>query len=388
MILIQILIISPNSPNANYHKNNILKKKYNFMSNLNLNSALLYRDFINDTNLKKYKNYFKSPQLKANTTQTTMKNFIIKKNKTDMYKHYFNNCNNNNKNLLTQSSRNNKLNDNSNLIKSRCNSFNDFNSNINNIFINLKYSNNKKSQYVSPCHEKCNVENQQNKKKCTKKRNKSQALSSNKINCYTNNNSIGYKKSSINEINDNQIFNNMNLNLNITTESNYNNSYSLKNKRRISSNYCTNLKNKINNKIPCKSNLNKKRPCYLFIKSQNSSPPSTSRNNNKKNNHSTLLQNTSLKINLLKNNKIAKALKELFYFISNKSNQIDIFKINKNSFIIPDDIIKSVQYILQNCEQKKGTITIKEFILKGTILFDSLPFEDQIMILNFNNIDK
>ena len=378
--------LSP-SPNADYYKNDILKKKYNFMCNLNLNSPLLYRDFINDTNLKKYRNYFKSPQLKANTSQTTMKNIIIKKNKTNMYKYSFSNYNKNNKFLLNQTSRNNNLNDHSSFLKSRCNSFNDFNSNINNIFINLKYSNNKKNKYVSPCNEKCINENQQNKKKCTKKRNISQVLSSNKINCYTNNNSINNKKLSINETNDNPIINNMNLNLNITTESN-NNSYSCKNKIRSSCNFCKNVKNKMNNKIPYKNNLNKKRPCYLFIKSQNSSPPSTSRNKNLKKNHSTLLQNSNLKIKLLKKNKITEALKELFYCLSNKRNQIDIFKINKNNFIIPDDIIKSVQFILKNCEKNKGSVSIKEFILKGTILFDSLPFEEQIMILNLNNNDK
>ena len=369
--------LSP-SNEYNYKKNNMTKKRH-FMSNNNLNSPLLIKDFFYDTNLNKYRNNYKSPQHKANTTKTTMKNFIIKKNKTNMYKK---DSFINNKILLTQSSRNNNQSDYSSYIKPRCNSFNDFNSNINNIFINLKYSNNKKNHLGSPNHDKYNLEYHQNKRKYTKKRNISQALSSNKINYYTNN-SICNKKS-INETNDKPIINNMNLNVNITTDSN-NHSYSYKNKKKISSNYCTNLKNKINNKISCKSNLNKKRPCHLFIKSQNSSPPSTSRNMNKKKNHSTLLQNSSLTINLLKKNKIAASLKEVFYYLSNKSNQIDIFKINKNSFVIPEDIIKSVQYILQNCEKNKGCINIKEFIFKGTLLFDNLPFEEQIMILNFNS---
>ena len=87
----------------------------------------------------------------------------------------------------------------------------------------------------------------------------------------------------------------------------------------------------------------------------------------------------------MKKNKIACALKEIFYFLSNKNNKIDIFKINKNNFVIPDDIIKSVQCIIQNCEKNKNIINIKDFILKGTLLFDSFPFEEQISILNFTN---
>ena len=292
---------------------------------------------------------------------------------------------NNNKIILTQSSRNNNLNDYSNYIKQRCNSFNDFNSNINNIFINLKYSNNNKKKPTYGSFERFNFENNsvflsnQNKRKNAKKRNISHAFSTNRIN--SNTNSFGNKKT-INDTIDKAIINNMNLNLNITTESNNNNSYSFKNKKRINTTYCTNLKNKINNS---KSNMNKKRPCYLFIKSQKSSPPSTSRDKRKKKNHSTLLQNSNLTLNLLKKNKIAGALKQIFYFLSNKSNQIDVFSINKKNFIIPDYIIKSDLYIIHNCELNKRIITIKEFILKGTLLFDNLPFEEQMSILNYKN---
>ena len=105
----------------------------------------------------------------------------------------------------------------------------------------------------------------------------------------------------------------MNLYLNITTDGE-NNSYSYKNKKKITSNYCTNLKNRLNKRSCSKTNLNKKRPCYLFIKSQNSSPPSTSREQRKKNNHSTLVKNSSLNINLLKKNKITKILKDILLF--------------------------------------------------------------------------
>jgi hypothetical protein len=273
-----------------------------------------------------------------------MKNIIIKKNKTNMYKYSFSNYNKNNKFLLNQTSRNNNLNDYSSFLKSRCNSFNDFNSNINNIFINLKYSNNKKKQPIG-IFDRFHFENnsimlsQQNKKKNTKKRNISHAFSSNRIHSITN--SFGNKKS-INETIDKAIINNMNLNLNITTESN-NNSYSFKNKRKINNNNFANLKNKIINK--CSTNINNKRPCYFFVESQNSSSPSTSRGKIKKN-HNTLLQNSSLTINLLKKNKIVEALKEIFYYLSNNSDKIDVLKINKKNLIIPEEMIKPVQKII------------------------------------------
>ena len=219
-----------------------------------------------------------------------------------------------------------------------------------------------------------------NKKKKKKKRNVSNFLSSNKL----NSNSFGNKKS-INDTIDKAIINNMNLNLNITTQNN-SNSYSFKNKKKLNSNYCPNLKNNLNNKISSKSNLNKKRPCYLFIKSQNSSPPSTSRSKRRKKNHSTLLQNSNININLLKKNKITNSLKHIFYIISNKTNKIDISKINKNNNIfIPDDIAKSVLFIIQNCEKNKNIINNKEFILKGAFLFDCLPLDEQISILNYSD---
>ena len=375
--------VSPTNDNIN--KVNKMKKKYNFVNNISLNSHLFINELFNDANIKEgYLKNYKSPKNKANTTQATMKNFLIKKNKSNhIYKDSFSNNYNNNKILLTQSSRNNNLNDYSSYIKQRCNSFNDFNSNINNIFINLKYSNNKKKQPIG-IFDRFHFENnsimlsQQNKKKNTKKRNISHAFSSNRIHSITN--SFGNKKS-INETIDKAIINNMNLNLNITTESN-NNSYSFKNRKKLNNNYCINLKNKLSNKCS-KSNLNRKRPCNLFIKSQKSSTSSTSRNKRKKN-HSTLIQNSNLTLNLLKKNKIIGALKEIFYILSNKNNQIDVFKINKNNFIIPDDIIKSVLYIIHNCELNKRIVTIKEFVLKGTLLFENLPFEDQITILNYN----
>ena len=372
--------------NDSYNLNNI-KKKYDFFNNnISLFSPSIIREFFNESNIKRYKNNFKSPNDKSNTSQTTMKNFIIKNYKTNMHKDSF--INNNNKVLLNQSSRNNILND----YNQRCNSFNDFNSNINNIFINLKYSNNKKTSVEPMYLDKYNLDNNsyfkqhQNKKKITKKRNISYALSSNRIN---NSHSIHNKKS-MNQTTDKAIINNMNLNLNITTESN-NNSYSVINKKKFynsnnSSNNNSynniNVKNKISNKCSSKNNLNKKRPCYLFIKSQNTSPLSTSQKKKKKN-HSTLIQNSSLTIGLLKKNKIANSLKNLFLYLSNKNNQIDIFKINKNK--IPEDAIKLVQYIIHNCEQNQRIITIKEFIMKGTLLFDSLTTEEQISILNVRN---
>ena len=366
---------------------NNIKKKYDFFNNnISLCSPSIIREFFNESNLKRYKNNFKSPNDKSNTSQTTMKNFIIKNYKTNMYKDSF--INNNNKVLLNQSSRNNILND----YNQRCNSFNDFNSNINNIFINLKYSNNKKTSVEPMYLDKYNLDNNsyfkqhQNKKKITKKRNISYALSSNRIN---NSHSIHNKKS-MNQTTDKAIINNMNLNLNITTESN-NKSYSVISKKKFynsnnSSNNNSynniNVKNKISNKCSSKNNLNKKRPCYLFIKSQNTSSLSTSQKKKKKN-HSTLIQNSSLTIGLLKKNKIANSLKNLFLYLSNKNNQIDIFKINKNK--IPEDAIKLVQYIIHNCEQNQRILTIKEFIMKGTLLFDSLTTEEQISILNFRN---
>ena len=366
---------------------NNIKKKYDFFNNnISLCSPSIIREFFNESNMKRYINNFKSPNDKSNTSQTTMKNFIIKNYKTNMYKDSF--INNNNKVLLNQSSRNNILND----YNQRCNSFNDFNSNINNIFINLKYSNNKKTSVEPMYLDKYNLDNNsyfkqhQNKKKITKKRNISYALSSNRIN---NSHSIHNKKS-MNQTTDKAIINNMNLNLNITTESN-NKSYSVISKKKFynsnnSSNNNSynniNVKNKISNKCSSKNNLNKKRPCYLFIKSQNTSPLSTSQKKKKKN-HSTLIQNSSLTIGLLKKNKIANSLKNLFLYLSNKNNQIDIFKINKNK--IPEDAIKLVQYIIHNCEQNQRIITIKEFIMKGTLLFDSLTTEEQISILNFRN---
>ena len=366
---------------------NNIKKKYDFFNNnISLCSPSIIREFFNESNMKRYKNNFKSPNDKSNTSQTTMKNFIIKNYKTNMYKDSF--INNNNKVLLNQSSRNNILND----YNQRCNSFNDFNSNINNIFINLKYSNNKKTSVEPMYLDKYNLDNNsyfkqhQNKKKITKKRNISYALSSNRIN---NSHSIHNKKS-MNQTTDKAIINNMNLNLNITTESN-NKSYSVISKKKFynsnnSSNNNSynniNVKNKISNKCSSKNNLNKKRPCYLFIKSQNTSSLSTSQKKKKKN-HSTLIQNSSLTIGLLKKNKIANSLKNLFLYLSNKNNQIDIFKINKNK--IPEDAIKLVQYIIHNCEQNQRILTIKEFIMKGTLLFDSLTTEEQISILNFRN---
>ena len=376
------------SPINDSCKQNNIKKKYDFINNnISLYSPSIIREFFNESNLKKYKNNFKSPYDKSNTSQTTMKNFIIKKYKTNMYKDSFIN-NNNNKILLNQSSRNNILND----YNQRCNSFNDFNSNINNIFINLKYSNNKKTSADHMYLDKYNLDNNsyfkqhQNKKKIAKKRNISQALSSYRIN---NSHSIHNKKS-MNQTTDKAIINNMNLNLNITTESN-NNSYSVISKKKFynSNNNSNNnsynninMNKKFSNKCSSKNNLNKKRPCYLFIKSQNTSPLSTSQKKNKKN-HSTLIQNSSMTIGLMKKNKIANSLKNLFLYLSNNNNQIDIFKINKNK--IPEDAIKLVQYIIHNCEQNQRIITIKEFIMKGTLLFDNLTFEEQISILNFRN---
>ena len=376
------------SPINDSCKQNNIKKKYDFINNnISLYSPSIIREFFNESNLKKYKNNFKSPYDKSNTSQTTMKNFIIKKYKTNMYKDSFIN-NNNNKILLNQSSRNNILND----YNQRCNSFNDFNSNINNIFINLKYSNNKKTSADHMYLDKYNLDNNsyfkqhQNKKKIAKKRNISQALSSYRIN---NSHSIHNKKS-MNQTTDKAIINNMNLNLNITTESN-NNSYSVISKKKFynSNNNSNNnsynninMNKKFSNKCSSKNNLNKKRPCYLFIKSQNTSPLSTSQKKKKKN-HSTLIQNSSMTIGLMKKNKIANSLKNLFLYLSNNNNQIDIFKINKNK--IPEDAIKLVQYIIHNCEQNQRIITIKEFIMKGTLLFDNLTFEEQISILNFRN---
>ena len=367
------------SPRNESHKENSIKKKHNFLSNVNINSPLIMKDFFKESKLKKFKNNFKSPQHNHHS-QMIMKNFIIKKNKTNMYKDSF--IKNNNKALLSQSSKNNNKNNySSSFIKRRSGSFNDFNSNINNIFINLKYSNNKKNLVGQAYSDKFNLDGnsylnqQQNKKNSTKKRNISHALSSTKVKYSSN--SLEFKKS-INETIDKSSQNNMNLNLNITSENN--NSYSLKNRKKTKSNNSKPIKNKFNNKCSSKSNLNKKRPGYLFIKSQNSSPPSTSRK--KKKNHSTLFQNSSLTIGLLKRNKIANSLKNIFNFLSNKNNRIDIFKINKNNNI-PDDIIKPIQHIIQNCEQNQGAISSKEFIMKGSLLFDKLTIEEQISILNF-----
>ena len=367
------------SPRNENHKENSIKKKHNFLSNVNINSPLIMKDFFKESKLKKFKNNFKSPQHNHHS-QMIMKNFIIKKNKTNMYKDPF--IKNNNKALLSQSSKNNNKNNySSSFIKRRSGSFNDFNSNINNIFINLKYSNNKKNLVGQAYSDKFNLDGnsylnqQQNKKNSTKKRNISHALSSTKVKYSSN--SLEFKKS-INETIDKSSQNNMNLNLNITSENN--NSYSLKNRKKTKSNNSKPIKNKFNNKCSSKSNLSKKRPGYLFIKSQNSSPPSTSRK--KKKNHSTLFQNSSLTIGLLKRNKIANSLKNIFNFLSNKNNRIDIFKINKNNNI-PDDIIKPIQHIIQNCEQNQGAISSKEFIMKGSLLFDKLTIEEQISILNF-----
>ena len=367
------------SPRNENHKENSIKKKHNFLSNVNINSPLIMKDFFKESKLKKFKNNFKSPQHNHHS-QMIMKNFIIKKNKTNMYKDSF--IKNNNKALLSQSSKNNNKNNySSSFIKRRSGSFNDFNSNINNIFINLKYSNNKKNLVGQAYSDKFNLDGnsylnqQQNKKNSTKKRNISHALSSTKVKYSSN--SLEFKKS-INETIDKSSQNNMNLNLNITSENN--NSYSLKNRKKTKSNNSKPIKNKFNNKCSSKSNLSKKRPGYLFIKSQNSSPPSTSRK--KKKNHSTLFQNSSLTIGLLKRNKIANSLKNIFNFLSNKNNRIDIFKINKNNNI-PDDIIKPIQHIIQNCEQNQGAISSKEFIMKGSLLFDKLTIEEQISILNF-----
>ena len=367
--------LSPRIEHHKEHKENNLKKKHNFLSNVNINSPLIMKDFFKESKLKKFKNNFKSPQ-HSHHSQMMMKNYIIKKNKTNIYKDSF--IKNNNKALLTQSSKNNNKNNYSSFIKRRSDSFNGFNSNI---FINLKYSNNKKNLVGQAYLDKFNLDSntyfnqQQNKKNNTKKRNISHALSSTKIKYSSN--SLDFKKS-INETIDKSSVNNMNLNLNITSENN--NSYSLKNRKKTKSNNSKPVKNKINNKSSSKSNLNKKKPCYLFIKSQNSSPPSTSRK--KKKNHSTLIQNSSLTIGLLKRNKIANSLKDIFNFLSNDNNRIDIFKINKNNNI-PDDIIKPMQHIIQNCEQNQGAISSKEFIMKGSLLFDKLTIEDQISILNF-----
>ena len=367
---------SKKSPVNNNSKINKIKKNYNSTNNnIELNYPLLTKQFFNVTNLKKYRNNFRSPQHKANTMKTTLKNFIIKNSKTNMNKDSFIN---NNKILLSQSSRTNNINDYSSYIKQRCNSFNDFNSNINNIFINLKYSNNKKNKsLLGYLDNNSGILPQQNKKKINKKRNNSHVFSSNKI-C-NNTNSFGNKKSA-NETSDKAIINNMNLNLNITAETN-NNSYSFKNKRKINNNNFANLKNKIINKCP--TNINNKRPCYFFVESQNSSSPSTSRGKIKKN-HNALFQNSSLTINLLKKNKIVEALKEIFYYLSNNSDKIDVLKINKKNLIIPEEIIKPIQKIILNCKSKNNNIIIKDFILKGVLLFDSLLFEEKISILNFN----
>ena len=351
--------------NVNYSKSKIsslnnnkinINDNYNLINNIALNSPLLIKQFFNVTNLKKYRNNFRSPQLKTNTTKYKNKN----KHRDSLIK--------NNEILLSQSSRNNNINEYNNEIKQRCNSFNDFNSNISNIFINLKYSNNKKkTNLLGYLDNNSDFFYLENNKKTTKKRNKS----SNKI--YGNTNSFGNKKSM-----NKTIYKALtcDINLNSTKETN-NNSYSYKNKKKIySNNNFDNLKNKFRNKYS--TNINKKRPCYLFIKSQNSSPPSTTRRKRKKN-HSILLQNSCLR-----KKKLVGALKEIFNHLSNKKNKMNILKINKNNLLILEDIIKPIQKIIQNCEQKNNIISIKDFVLKGALLFDNFPFEEQISILNFN----
>ena len=82
--------------------------------------------------------------------------------------------------------------------------------------------------------------------------------------------------------------------------------------------------------------------------------------------------------------KIVEALKEIFYYLSNNSDKIDVLQINKKNLIIPEEIIKPIQKIIRNCKSKNNNIIIKDFILKGVLLFDSLPFEEKISILNFN----
>ena len=75
--------------------------------------------------------------------------------------------------------------------------------------------------------------------------------------------------------------------------------------------------------------------------------------------------------------------------MSNDNNRIDIFKINKNNNI-PDDIIKPMQHIIQNCEQNQGAISSKEFIMKGSLLFDKLTinFNDFVDIMQNLGKDK
>ena len=48
-------------------------------------------------------------------------------------------------------------------------------------------------------------------------------------------------------------------------------------------------------------------------------------------------------------------------------------------------MIKPIQHIIQNCEQNQGVINVKEFIKKGTLLFNRLTIKEQISILNFLN---
>ena len=132
--------------------------------------------------------------------------------------------------------------------------YNSLNANKNSIT-----ANNKKNLVGQAYLDKFNLDNnsyfnhQQNKNISTKKRNITHTLSSTKIKYSSN--SLDFKKS-INETIDKSSINNMNLNLNITSE---NNSYSLKNQKKAKSNNSKPMKNKFNNKCSSNSNLSKKR---------------------------------------------------------------------------------------------------------------------------------
>ena len=101
------------------------------------------------------------------------------------------------------------------------------------------------------------------------------------------------------------------------------------------------------------------------------------------------LNKNNLAQNLYTKNEIINSLKKIFYYINKNSKIMDVFSV-MNRKNIPKEIFNIFKTIIKSCNNKKRFIEYKEFINEAFYIFDLLPKDEKIAILNFNieNIKK
>ena len=92
---------------------------------------------------------------------------------------------------------------------------------------------------------------------------------------------------------------------------------------------------------------------------------------------------TTLTNNIISKIEIEKCFKNIFYYITKNKEVIDVF-YSLNTKNIPFKIFNPVKYVIKNCNKKKRFISANEFVRKGYELFNFLPQNDKISIINFN----